>query len=103
MASEQPRLFQLAEGLRRVHGAVAEQDQELWHSPDAPVGRPVVLAFGGNALLPDPEAPEAADAQAREFATAVLELLPEDAGLVLVHGNGPQVGLILLRVEATRD
>ena len=24
-------------------------------------------------------------------------------GMVLVHGNGPQVGMILLRIEATKD
>ena len=65
--------------------------------------RPLVVAFGGNALLPDPDDPSAAEHRAREFAEALLLLLPEHAGLVLVHGNGPQVGAILLRVEATRD
>ncbi len=103
MSGEQARLFQLAEGLRRVHGAVDDASQVPWHSPDAPIGRPVVLAFGGNALLPDPDQPEDADEQARDFARVVHAVLPEDAGVVLVHGNGPQVGLILLRVEATRD
>ncbi|MDX1690010.1 MAG: carbamate kinase [Acidimicrobiia bacterium] len=65
--------------------------------------RPVVVAFGGNALLPDPDDPGAATERARGFAEAVLLLVPDHAGLVLVHGNGPQVGAILLRVEATRD
>ena len=62
---------------------------------------PAVLAFGGNALLPDPFRPEEQEAHARELARAVLLLLRESSGLVLVHGNGPQVGMILLRVEAT--
>lgn len=66
-------------------------------------GRPVVLAFGGNALLPDPFHPEEQKPRAAALAQALVLLIPRDAGLVLVHGNGPQVGMILLRVEATRD
>ncbi len=63
---------------------------------------PYVLAFGGNALLPDPFHPEEQEERARELAQAVLLLLERSPGLVLVPGNGPQVGMILLRVEATR-
>lgn len=37
------------------------------------------------------------------FARAVRLLMKQDEGMVLVHGNGPQVGMILLRIEATRD
>jgi carbamate kinase len=65
--------------------------------------RPLVVAFGGNALLPDPDDPTGAERRADEFAAALLLLLPDHAGLVLVHGNGPQVGALQLRVEATRD
>jgi carbamate kinase len=65
--------------------------------------RPVVLAFGGNALLPDPEKPGSQEERAEAFARALKLILPEDAGMVLVHGNGPQVGMILLRIEATRE
>jgi carbamate kinase len=64
---------------------------------------PIVLAFGGNALLPDPNDPDAQEERAEAFAQALTLLLPERAGIVLVHGNGPQVGMILLRIEATRD
>ena len=71
---------------------------------DAP-NRPIVLAFGGNALLPDPASGDDEGLARRldEFASALLVLLPDPAGLVLVHGNGPQVGRLALRVEATRD
>jgi len=65
--------------------------------------RPVVLAFGGNALLPDPDNPDAQEENALKFARAMRLILPEKAGMALVHGNGPQVGMILLRIEATRD
>ncbi len=64
---------------------------------------PAVLAFGGNALLPDPFRPEEQEQRADQLAQAVLMLLQRSSGLVLVHGNGPQVGMILLRVEETRE
>lgn len=71
-------------------------------SPPAEGGPPVV-AFGGNALLPDARHPDAAAAQAGAFAEAMLTLLSDDSGLVLVHGNGPQVGALLLQNEAGRN
>ncbi len=58
-----------------------------------------VLAFGGNALLPDPFHPEQQESRADDLARAVMLLLGRCPGVVLVHGNGPQVGMILLRVE----
>jgi carbamate kinase len=60
---------------------------------------PAVLAFGGNALLPDPFNPEGQEERARDLARSVMLLLESCSGLVLVHGNGPQVGMILLRSE----
>ncbi|WKZ81755.1 MAG: carbamate kinase [Acidimicrobiia bacterium] len=63
-------------------------------------GGPPVVAFGGNALLPGGEEPGAAARNAAAFAEVVLQLLSPDAGLVLVHGNGPQVGEALIRNEA---
>ncbi len=62
-------------------------------------GAPVV-AFGGNALLPDTSDPGASERNASAFGAAVASLLPGDSGIVLVHGNGPQVGSALLRNEA---
>jgi carbamate kinase len=67
------------------------------------LARPIVLAFGGNALLPDPLDPSSQENKAESFAHAVRLLMPEKDGMVLVHGNGPQVGMILSRIEATRD
>lgn len=63
----------------------------------------MVLAFGGNALLPDSSRPDSQAERADAFARALGALLPERAGMALVHGNGPQVGRILLRIEATKD
>ncbi|UEC42957.1 MAG: Carbamate kinase [Methanothrix sp.] len=62
-----------------------------------------MVAFGGNALLPDPLEPSSQASRARALAGALRLVNPAGEGMVLVHGNGPQVGMILLRIEATRD
>ncbi len=54
-------------------------------------------------MLPDPQNPRAQEEMACAFAKGLKLLLPKDAGMAIVHGNGPQVGMILLRIEATRD
>ena len=64
--------------------------------------KPIVLAFGGNALSPAGSEDGKDEERAQALAAALLLLLPDDSGLVLVHGNGPQVGTILMRVEETR-
>ena len=67
-------------------------------------GGPIVVAFGGNALLPDPDDrdPEALDERLARFTEVLVPLLGAD-GAVLVHGNGPQVGRLALRAEAFRE
>lgn len=62
-----------------------------------------MVAFGGNALLPDPLDPSSQGDRAGALAGALELLNPGREGMVLVHGNGPQVGMILLRIEETRD
>jgi carbamate kinase len=47
--------------------------------------------------------PDGTAARAAEFAEAVLALMPEDVGMVLAHGNGPQVGQRCCGAEAARD
>ena len=60
-----------------------------------------VVAVGGHALL-DPELPPTVDVQ---FATThagtgpIADLLVRGERLVITHGNGPQVGFMLLRME----
>lgn len=61
----------------------------------------IVIALGGNALQKDGEA--SADAQIRvaeETARQLISLIQDGHELVIVHGNGPQVGGIILREEA---
>jgi carbamate kinase len=62
----------------------------------------VVIALGGNALLPHGEH-DSAEAMRRSarFASEVVAGIAEDGWEVVVtHGNGPQVGRILLQQEA---
>ena len=61
-----------------------------------------VVAFGGNALLKSNEIGtiEQQEKNTLETCEKLLGLLEQGYELVLTHGNGPQVGNILLRNEA---
>lgn len=61
----------------------------------------LVIALGGNALLKRNE-PLEADIQRRniEEAAAAIAALTEEWRIILVHGNGPQVGLLALQNSA---
>jgi carbamate kinase len=57
----------------------------------------IVIALGGNALLRRGEKPDAAIQLAHLVAAApALAKIAAEHELVLVHGNGPQVGLLAL-------
>ena len=60
-----------------------------------------VVALGGNALMRPGERGTAAEqlANLRRAVTGLRPLLAETEGLVITHGNGPQVGNELLRQE----
>ncbi|MGE5278136.1 MAG: carbamate kinase [Acidobacteriota bacterium] len=65
--------------------------------------RPLALvAFGGNALLRPEDSGAVAEqlARAREAVRRLLPILGRGYELVVVHGNGPQVGNILIQAEA---
>ena len=75
---------------------------------DAPDGsdeptepRLAVVALGGNALLPSSELGTPADQvkAARRISGSILSLLRDGFRVLIVHGNGPQVGRELLRSE----
>jgi carbamate kinase len=63
--------------------------------------RTAIVAFGGNALIESGEPGFQLDQidRAEDVAKALLPYLEANYGLVLVHGNGPQVGNALIRVE----
>lgn len=60
-----------------------------------------VLAFGGNALLPTNEEGTQSDQEhhAASAASMIMDLEQQGHDMIIVHGNGPQVGNELIRVE----
>ena len=64
----------------------------------------LVVAIGGNALLPVGESGDAAAQRRRVEATStrLVDLAQQGHDIVLTHGNGPQVGNILLQNEESR-
>ncbi|MCZ7604463.1 MAG: carbamate kinase [Melioribacteraceae bacterium] len=61
-----------------------------------------VVAFGGNALLRGNEIGTIEQQEKNTYDTCkkIIGLLKQDFNLIITHGNGPQVGNILLRNEA---
>lgn len=61
-----------------------------------------VVAFGGNALLKGNEVGTIEQQEKNTFDTCekLIGLIEKDYNIVITHGNGPQVGNILLRNEA---
>ncbi|HQH19203.1 MAG TPA: hypothetical protein PKZ43_06585 [Bacteroidales bacterium] len=58
-----------------------------------------VVAFGGNALLRSGQKGTIHEQEQNVYETclSLLELIKNDYNLVITHGNGPQVGNILLQ------
>src|SRR6266851_982895 len=67
--------------------------------------RSVVVAIGGNALIGEGERGTIAEqfGNARAAACEVASLVEAGWRVVVTHGNGPQVGFILLRSEMIQD
>lgn len=67
--------------------------------------RRAVMAIGGNALIRDGQQGTIAEQydNARETAQHIAALVASGWGVVVTHGNGPQVGFILLRSELVPD
>ena len=65
----------------------------------------VVIAIGGNSLITDSEHMTVVDQYraAGETAANIAPIVNAGNRVVVTHGNGPQVGFILMRSELTRD
>jgi carbamate kinase len=65
----------------------------------------MVLALGGNALAPSGDAGTAEEqtANVARAMAGVADLVVDGADVILTHGNGPQVGSVLLAHEIARD
>ena len=64
----------------------------------------IVIAIGGNSLIKDAKHMSVPDQYAAvvETASHITDLLERRYHIVITHGNGPQVGFILLRSEHSR-
>lgn len=65
----------------------------------------IVIAIGGNAILKENQKGTVAEQfeNVRTCCGPIVELYEKGYRIVLVHGNGPQVGNILLQAEAAAD
>ncbi|KPK65987.1 MAG: hypothetical protein AMS21_03395 [Gemmatimonas sp. SG8_38_2] len=71
----------------------------------APKRNAVIVALGGNALAPAAENVTIFDQfrHTRESLSSIIELARREWRIVIVHGNGPQVGDELLKSELAAD
>jgi carbamate kinase len=69
------------------------------------LGRRLVVAIGGNAILRDGQKGTAQEqlANLEDACNSIRGLVRPGTDIVLTHGNGPQVGNILVQNEAARD
>jgi carbamate kinase len=74
-------------------------------APDRTLERAALIAVGGNALIQDGERGTIAEqfANARATARHIAALVADGWRVVVTHGNGPQVGFILLRSELVNE
>jgi carbamate kinase len=72
------------------------------NNADAPL---IVIAIGGNSLIRDPGHMGVLDQYrvAGETSRYIVPLVKQGYRVLITHGNGPQVGFILLRSELARD
>lgn len=63
----------------------------------------VVVALGGNAILESDPTAVAQQKIVQETAESLANLLTDEMELVIVHGNGPQVGNLLLQQVQTES
>ncbi len=63
----------------------------------------VVVALGGNAILTKDPTAEGQIQALRETSEKLVDLIRHDYEIIITHGNGPQVGNLLLQQEAAHS
>lgn len=69
------------------------------------MGRKIIVALGGNALIKENQRGTIYEqfANTRKISSSIVTMIQDGWTPVITHGNGPQVGAILLQNNATRD
>jgi carbamate kinase len=70
-----------------------------------PDGKTLVIALGGNSIMPCGQKGTLEEQHENLLAAAngLLEILASNNRIVVTYGNGPQVGNLLLAMDAARD
>src|SRR5512146_126241 len=86
------------------HFCIASPGRETDTCPQTPLMKTIVIAIGGNSLIKDAQHMSVPHQYAAVVETArhITDLLERHYRIVVTHGNGPQVGFILLRSEHSR-
>jgi carbamate kinase len=68
------------------------------------MGKKAVVALGGNALIKPNQRGTIYEqfATTRKTSEAIVEMIKNEWNIVITHGNGPQVGAILIQQELTK-
>jgi carbamate kinase len=76
----------------------------LFH-PYAIMKKKAVIALGGNALIKDDQEGTIYEqfANTRETCKSIINIIKDGFDVVITHGNGPQVGAILLQNDLAKD
>ncbi len=79
-----------------------QQVSDTDKASDAPL---VVIAIGGNSLIKDDKHRTVLDQYnaVGETARHIVPIVAEGYRVVITHGNGPQVGFILMRSDLARE
>lgn len=64
------------------------------------MGKRIVVALGGNAILTDDPSAKGQIEALRYTSKRLIELIKEGHQLIISHGNGPQVGNLALQQAA---
>lgn len=69
------------------------------------MGKKIIIALGGNALIKKNQTGTIYEqfANTRQVSSSIVNIIKNGWTPVITHGNGPQVGAILLQNNATRD
>jgi carbamate kinase len=64
-----------------------------------------VVAMGGHAFIQsgEPGTKEVHDRNAAEISAVLMTLIERDYNVIITHGNGPQVGQLMLQTDLTHD